>query len=366
MNITSGKQIKAQKIILYGPEGIGKSTFASHFPDPLFSDTEGSTAHLDVKRFDKPTSWAMLMAQADYVRVNRPCKTYVIDTADWAEELGKEHIISLKSGFKSIEDYGYGKGFTMLAEEWGRYLNKLQEVIDAGIHVVILAHAHTRKFEQPNETGSYDRWELKLDKRTSALTKEWADAVLFATFEIYVENIDGKGAAKGKNKASGGARVMHANHHPSWDAKNRFGLVDKMNFTYQAIASYIPDLNARMAEVKQPSENISKQVAVETQPKVEGVPTSPQEVESTQVSNVGIELLPKNVQDLMKTQGITTEDLRLYSETIKGHMAKDTPFPNYPEDYLNGLVANWYTVVQTIRDYHGSPKLDITSMEETF
>ena len=48
MDITSGKIESAQKVIIYGPEGIGKSTFASKFPSPLFSDTEGSTKHMDV------------------------------------------------------------------------------------------------------------------------------------------------------------------------------------------------------------------------------------------------------------------------------------------------------------------------------
>lgn len=43
MNITRGKIKSAQKVVIYGPEGIGKSTFASQFPNPLFIDTEGST-----------------------------------------------------------------------------------------------------------------------------------------------------------------------------------------------------------------------------------------------------------------------------------------------------------------------------------
>ena len=50
MNITRGIIKRPQKVVLYGPEGIGKSTFASHFPAPLFLDVEGSTAQLDVAR----------------------------------------------------------------------------------------------------------------------------------------------------------------------------------------------------------------------------------------------------------------------------------------------------------------------------
>ena len=62
MNITTGKRKRAQKVVVYGTEGIGKTTFASHFPSPVFIDTESSTDHLDVARTDKPTSWQMLIS----------------------------------------------------------------------------------------------------------------------------------------------------------------------------------------------------------------------------------------------------------------------------------------------------------------
>ena len=97
-------------------------------------------------------------------------------------------------------------------------LNFLTDLSEQGINIVLLAHSHLRKFEQPDEAGAYDRWELKLGKRTAALSKEWADLVLFANYRTLVTDIDGK------KKASGGERVVYTSHHPSWDAKNRHGL----------------------------------------------------------------------------------------------------------------------------------------------
>lgn len=82
MEIYSGIRPKAIKATVYGPEGIGKTTFAAHFPEPLFIDTEDSTAFIDVRRFQKPTSWTLLLDQVKYVR-DTPgiCRTLVIDTA---------------------------------------------------------------------------------------------------------------------------------------------------------------------------------------------------------------------------------------------------------------------------------------------
>ena len=142
MEITKGRQNVPYKVVVYGPEGIGKSTFASQFPDPLFIDTEGSTARMDVKRLPKPTSWVHLAEMITYVIQNKPCKTLVIDTADWAQQLTIEYVIATGGDkIKSIEDFGYGKGYTMLSEQFGKFLNKLTEVTNAGVNVVITAHA---------------------------------------------------------------------------------------------------------------------------------------------------------------------------------------------------------------------------------
>ncbi|NCC77024.1 MAG: ATP-binding protein, partial [Clostridia bacterium] len=141
MQIVKGKVAVAQKTVVYGPEGIGKSTFASKFPSPLFIDTEGSTVHMDVTRTVRPSSWTMLMEQVKEIRnTHKICGTLVIDTADWAEMLCIDHICA-KQNIKGIEDLGYGKGYTYLEEEFGRLLNLLQEVVNVGINVVLTAHA---------------------------------------------------------------------------------------------------------------------------------------------------------------------------------------------------------------------------------
>ena len=328
MNIISGKIMTAQKVVLYGPEGIGKSTFAARFPDPLFIDTEGSTKHIDVRRFDKPTSWTMLLEQVKYVRDNiEMCKTLVVDTFDWAEKLAYSYVCS-SHNWSSMETPGYGTGYRYAYEEMGRLLNLLSEVIDVGIHVVVLAHAAVRKFEQPDEMGAYDRWELKLQNspkcNTAAMLKEWADMVLFASYRTIVVK-DGTGE-HAKSKAQGGKRVMYTSHHPCWDAKNRHGLPEQMDFDFAGIAHCFPSA-ASIVEQPVSDKTPSDKVVNDTS--------------ANESSLVIPENIPVALKDLMKNSGISEEIIR-YVVAEKGYFPYETPIVNYGADFINGaLIAGW-------------------------
>lgn len=230
--IRRGKITRPQKAVVYGPEGVGKSTLAGHAPEPVFLDTEGGTHHLDVARFDAVTTWEEITAAVSQLaKADHPFKTLVIDTADWLEKRLAEHLCR-KSNKESLEDYGYGKGWVILAEEFARFLTSLNALTDRGMHVVFLAHSTVKKFEAPDQAGSYDRFELKLSKQNAPLLKEWADLVLFGNFVTKIAEKD-----NGKMRGLGGKeRVLFANHSAAYDAKNRHGLPDKLPFTIEALA----------------------------------------------------------------------------------------------------------------------------------
>lgn len=344
MNITSGKIASAQKIVIYGPEGIGKSSFAAKFPRPLFIDTEGSTKWMDVQRFDKPTSWTMLNSQVQYVKQNRSiCDTLVIDTIDWAEQLCINDICAAYNK-KSIEDFGYGNGYVYEKEAFGKFLNSLEEVVEAGIHVVLTAHAQLRKFEQPDELGAYDRWELKLGKKTgsqiSPLVKEWADMVLFANYETFAVQTDDQGK---KFKAQGGTRVMYTSHHPCWDAKNRCGLPDKLPLDYAQIAHCIGGTAAPAPAPAQ--ERIAQQIASVVDE------TPAQAAEPYSIPSY----IPKALADLMRPEQVTVEEIQT-AIGQRGYYPEDTPITSYEPGFVQGvLIGAWPKVFALIRSNRDLP-----------
>lgn len=327
------------KCVVYGPEGIGKTTFAAQFPCPVFIDTEGSTRHMDVMRTDRPQSFAMLVTQTQYFRDNpETCDTLVIDTADWAEQLCMTAICK-KYDKKGIEDFGYGKGYVYLREEFGALLNLLDEIAGRGVNVVVNAHAKMRKFEQPDELGAYDRWELKLDKNTAPLLKEWADLVLFANYKTTVVNVDGQGAVKGRNKVQGGKRVMYTTHNPCWDAKNRHGLAEELPFEYAQIAHIVPCRTA--------GEHVGSQAASEPQPAAQPqapatAPAAPQPAAPEPRRDNGEDsAIPQALRELMEANQVTEAELRR-AVSGKGYFPANMPVSKYPRDFIdNALIATW-------------------------
>ncbi|MGF6367234.1 hypothetical protein M2454_003099, partial [Aequitasia blattaphilus] len=255
MKIISGKIAKAQKVVIYGPEGIGKSTLASQFPKPLFIDTEGSTNNMDLQRLETPSSLEMLLQQIEWVKQNKPCQTLVIDTADWTERLVIQYVCD-RGNKDSITKFGYGEGYIQLEEKFGKLLNLLSDLIEIGINVVVTAHAKLTKFEQPDEMGAYDRYELKLGNKTTAKTasllKEWADMVLFCNYKTLVVATDDKGT---KFKGQGGKRVMYTTHHPAWDAKNRHNLPEELDMDYKEIAFIFENVPVQETSVEVPVAN---------------------------------------------------------------------------------------------------------------
>ena len=187
---------------------------------------------MDVARTQKPETWEELLQIVREVAADPSvCKTLIVDTGDWAEALCVKYICR-KNKTDGLESFGYGKGYVYLREEFENLLNELDKVIAADVNVVVCAHAQIKKFELPDEAGSFDRYELKMSKNVSPLVREWRDIQLFANFKTYViatENKHSKGT-------DGTKRVMYALHTASWDAKNRHGLPDEMEPDFKHIA----------------------------------------------------------------------------------------------------------------------------------
>jgi hypothetical protein len=240
-----------------------------------------------------------------------------------------------------------------------------------GLNVVVTALAQLRKVELPEEMGAYDHWEMKTSKKVAPMIREWADAVLFANYKVVVVNIDKQGAAKGKNKAQGGRRVMYTTHTPFWDAKNRYGLPEELPFDYNEIKhvieeSSMPAEPAKMAA--EPAVNTDrKQRTITEKPPVIDMPKEAENAElelnplpdgtaddsAAKVTDSSLDKrIPKDLRDLMLADSIDAWDIENICES-KGYVPYGTKIWDYetvnPGLISGGIIGNWSSVVSQIR-----------------
>lgn len=206
--------------VIYGPEGIGKSTLASSLETPLFLDAEKGAHGLKVAKVDEEITFVNLSKIIqELIRDHQGYRTLVLDTVDAIETRLLAEFCQEKN-IKSIEDIPYGKGYAMYAEKFVVFLDKCRALAESGMNVVFVAHAEIRKFEMPDERGSYDRWQLKLSKQTMPKLKECADFIIFVNYKTNIVQADKK-AGETKAHATGGRRWCYTSHTTSFDAKCR-------------------------------------------------------------------------------------------------------------------------------------------------
>lgn len=238
--IMRGTQIAPRRIMLYGTHGIGKSTFGSMAPEPIFIQTEEGLNDIECAKFPLAESYEMVeMALSELLSENHKYRTIVIDTLDWLESLIWKRVCKDRN-VANIEEIGYAKGYTFALTYWREILDRLNGLrYKHDMTVILVAHAKVEKFENP-AGDNYDRYCPRLHKHASAIAQEWCDEILFATYKVYTKAEDtGFGAKKAKGVGDG-ERVVYATQRPAYLAKNRLGMPDEIPLAWHEFNKYIP------------------------------------------------------------------------------------------------------------------------------
>lgn len=256
------------RVLGYGSEGVGKSTFASGAPRPIWLGGEGGTMALDVERLPEPRTWDEAMsALADVRHEKHDYETLVVDPLNWLEPLNWAKVTK---GVGSIEDLGYGKGYVAAVQNWRAMLAEVSAIwSERHMHVVVLAHATLR--EHPNPSGAtWPQWVPAIDKRAVGTWTQWVDHVLF----MQVETIALKADDRRTLGQTTGLRVCHAAPSGGWLAKSR-GLPDSFPLSWAAMVEALDGAAARTAALRaelaallegMPAEYAAKARAAATQP----------------------------------------------------------------------------------------------------
>ena len=235
-SIRKNDAMAAPRIMVYGVEGIGKSTFGAGAPNPIYILTEDGLGSLKVDHFPLATSSQDVMdAIATLYKENNAFETVVIDSLDWLEAIIQREIEQKYDA----KDLAYGKGSLIAAEKWREILDGLNALRnDKGMAIILIAHTTIKRFDSP-EVEPYDRYQPKLQERSNAVVREWADAVLFANYRTIVKK-DDVGFNQTNNRGiSTGERLLFTSERPAYMAKNRYNMPESIPLSWDAFAEAI-------------------------------------------------------------------------------------------------------------------------------
>ena len=220
--IASSAAFNPQKIIIYGVQGLGKTTFGCTFEAPVLLRTEDGAAALDVPTFPLARSYADVIEMLQALHGDHPFRTLVLDSLDWLEPL--VHAETCRElDAKSIEEPGFGKGYVEADKHWSHIIGGFDSLrLNKGMNVVLIAHSEIRTFNSP-DSAPFDRYQIKLQKRIAGRLQEWADMVLFCSYDKHTVQTKTNGREQVRAEGTG-LRVVCTDERPAWLAKNRWSL----------------------------------------------------------------------------------------------------------------------------------------------
>src|SRR5260221_2730345 len=223
--VSAGPLAGALRAVIYGPEGVGKTTLASLFPQAVILDLEGSSDTYDLNRIEVNTLQQYHEVIDRLIHEGHPFQTMAIDSISKLESWLEDKICTDKKKAR-IADFGWGDGYTLVREEFEDELSVLDELIRKGLNVILLGHSIVKRKQPPELSEGFDRYELGIAEKAAAVVKRWAKVVLVLSYRTTVSTNDQK-----KTFGIGGEkRIICTRHTAAFDAKNRHDLEAEIPF----------------------------------------------------------------------------------------------------------------------------------------
>jgi hypothetical protein len=242
-SIQKGASHLPPRILIYGVQGIGKTTLGADAPNPIFILTEDGLGSLDSPHFPLCKTYSEVMeALTVLASQDHDYKTLVMDSLDWMEPLVWKHTCEVNN-WQSIEDAGYGKGYVEALVYWADYIDAINYLRnEKGMTIVQTAHANAKRFNDPT-TEPYDRYQIKLQQKASEKMLEHSDIVLFANYRVTTVK---EGKDKKDVRAVGaGERIIFTEERPAFIAKNRYSLPAELPLSWDELCKHIPYFNPK-------------------------------------------------------------------------------------------------------------------------
>ena len=228
--ITTGKILTPPRIVLYGGQGIGKSTFASQLPSPIFLLTETGVDNIDTNKLPMCKTWNDILYQLTQIEhEEHKFKSLVIDTVSGIEKIIEKKVCEENKNATSVASIPFGKGYGETTAYFNQFLEMLENIRQTKKMIIVLVgHEKLEPVKTP-DTAEYDRYNIDLDKRVVPDLNRWADAIFFVRHKVFTKEVSDNFGKKVHQAVTSG-RVLLTEETAAYVAKNRYGLPTEFPF----------------------------------------------------------------------------------------------------------------------------------------
>ena len=231
------------KLILNAVEGWGKTSCGAYMRNPTILMAKGETGYATLLGFGRVPqvetltdadgdprcveTWLELLDTLDMLAAQpggEP-RSLVLDALSGFERLCHQHELETRYKGDDEKFMAYHKGYDTSVGTWLQLLYRLDTLTGLGWTVMLLSHSKIGAFRNPL-ADDFDRYIADMHPKLWSVTVKWADAVLFGTFLTITEKNKETKRIKG---VGGDDRVIYTQRRDAWDAKNRFGMAERID-----------------------------------------------------------------------------------------------------------------------------------------
>lgn len=214
-------------ITITGHPGIGKTTLAATFPNPIVIRSEDGLESIPEDK--RPDAFPLVRKVEDLweqlsalINEDHQYKTLIVDSVTQLETLFGEYVIDNDPKCaKSLAQAGggYGAGYSAVSALHGR-VRKAAQILNErkGMHIIFIAHSEVNSVDLPDE-DPYSRYELRLHKKSAPHYSDNVHMVAYIRLETFT-----RGEGDVKKAISSDQRIAVCHTHAAQVSKNRYGI----------------------------------------------------------------------------------------------------------------------------------------------
>jgi hypothetical protein len=217
----------APKGIVYGPAGVGKTTFGASAEDSIIIDCENGAGAVQCNRTPYLSTWSEINQWLSAIEQDdHAYRVIAIDSLDWLLRRIEEHVSGSIGKIESTLNRshgGYGNGKQVMKNHvYQLLLPLLDRIINRGIAVLLLAHAKRTEITDVDGVTT-EKTTAEVPDGYLNVFVEWSDFVCLARYD------------------DEGGRVMVTGETPRALAKNRYGMPQIIPFDWPSFTAAIAD-----------------------------------------------------------------------------------------------------------------------------